>query len=452
MLKQLTTKWVGPAAQLEVNFGSRLNLFTGDNGLGKSFLLDIAWWALTGTWVGNPAHPQKEITPDDHDWPLIEFSLQSLADQALSRKYHYPSQTWGNLDRRRVAGPQSQNLPLGLTLYARIDGGVSIWDPHRNNWKTVAVPAEPINPSAVPHFTLQPDLPEAFHLDPQSLWYGLKKGNDILCNGLLDDWVKWQYKSQSKSNTTTGPFVWLKEIIQKLSPHRDELIEVGEPTRILGGDVREYPTLKLPYGEIPIIHASAGMKRIISLAYAMVWAWYEHQEAAKLTQQTPTTQMVILLDEVEAHLHPRWQRSILPALLEVIHYLNPQMQVQILATTHAPLVLASVESLFEMSQDRLFHFQQNGHDVRLEEIAWSKQGDTVGWLTSEAFGLSQARSREAERAIEAAEAYMRRELAVLPIDLQTSDQIHQELLKVLAGHDPFWPRWIIRRERELDQV
>ena len=47
---------------------------------------------------------------------------------------------------------------------------------------------------------------------------------------------------------------------------------------------------------------------------------------------------------------------------------------------------------------------------------------------------------------------MRRELAVLPIDLQTSDQIHQELLKVLAGHDPFWPRWIIRRERELDQI
>jgi DNA repair ATPase RecN len=41
MLKQLTTKWVGPAAQLEVNFGPRLNLFTGDNGLGKSFLLDM---------------------------------------------------------------------------------------------------------------------------------------------------------------------------------------------------------------------------------------------------------------------------------------------------------------------------------------------------------------------------------------------------------------------------
>jgi hypothetical protein len=31
-----------------------------------------------------------------------------------------------------------------------------------------------------------------------------------------------------------------------------------------------------------------------------------------------------------------------------------------------------------------------------------RQGDVVGWLTSEVFGLEQARSRDAERAIEAA--------------------------------------------------
>jgi hypothetical protein len=447
MLKQLTTKWVGPAAQLEVNFGPRLNLFTGDNGLGKSFLLDIAWWALTGTWVGNPAHPQKEI----QDTASVSFSC---GKNSFASKYNYTVQSWGQPFSTSAEAPNNIVSSPDLVIYARIDGGISIWDAYRQKSRLGSgLPAQtgayPLSDDGIFLTQLSSVNSEAYHLDLQSLWYGLKKGNEVLCNGLLDDWVKWQYKSQSKSNTTPSPFVWLKAIIQKLSPHRDEQIEVGEPTRILGGDVREYPTLKLPYGEIPIIHASAGMKRIISLAYAMVWAWYEHNEAAKLTQQTPTTQMVILLDEVEAHLHPRWQRSILPALLEMIHYLNPQMQVQILATTHASLVLASVEPLFEITQDRLFHFQQNGPDVRLEEISWSKQGDTVGWLTSEAFGLSQARSREAEQAIEAAEAFMRKELDVLPMDLQTSDQIHTELLRVLAGHDPFWPRWIIQRDREL---
>lgn len=35
----------------------RLNLITGDNGLGKSFLLDVAWRALTRTWAGLVAQP-----------------------------------------------------------------------------------------------------------------------------------------------------------------------------------------------------------------------------------------------------------------------------------------------------------------------------------------------------------------------------------------------------------
>ena len=51
----------------------------------------------------------------------------------------------------------------------------------------------------------------------------------------------------------------------------------------------------------------------------------------------------------------------------------------------------------------------------------------------------------AERAIEAAEALMRGDHGALPADLATQEAIHAELLRVLAGHDPFWPRWIVRQ-------
>jgi len=59
MIRELHLKRVGPAPEFNVEFADRLNLFTGDNGLGKTFLLDIVWWALTGTWAGNPAWPQR---------------------------------------------------------------------------------------------------------------------------------------------------------------------------------------------------------------------------------------------------------------------------------------------------------------------------------------------------------------------------------------------------------
>ncbi len=46
MLKKLRLRDVGPALSFDIEFSDRLNIFTGDNGLGKSFILDIAWWAL----------------------------------------------------------------------------------------------------------------------------------------------------------------------------------------------------------------------------------------------------------------------------------------------------------------------------------------------------------------------------------------------------------------------
>ena len=50
MLERLELKNVGPAPEMALDMAPRLNLITGDNGLGKSFLLDVAWWALTRKW------------------------------------------------------------------------------------------------------------------------------------------------------------------------------------------------------------------------------------------------------------------------------------------------------------------------------------------------------------------------------------------------------------------
>jgi hypothetical protein len=53
MLERLELHHVGPAPELIFDFASRLNLITGDNGVGKTFVLDVAWWGLTRTWVGH---------------------------------------------------------------------------------------------------------------------------------------------------------------------------------------------------------------------------------------------------------------------------------------------------------------------------------------------------------------------------------------------------------------
>jgi recombinational DNA repair ATPase RecF len=49
MLELLDLRHVGPAPEMQLELKPRMNFLAGDNGLGKSFLLDVAWWALTRT-------------------------------------------------------------------------------------------------------------------------------------------------------------------------------------------------------------------------------------------------------------------------------------------------------------------------------------------------------------------------------------------------------------------
>jgi hypothetical protein len=184
---------------------------------------------------------------------------------------------------------------------------------------------------------------------------------------------------------------------------------------------------------------------VVSLAYLLVWTWQEHLESAKLRGEEPAREIVFLIDEIEGHLHPQWQRRIVPALLDVMSALTGSsgVSVQLITATHSPLVLASVEPQFEEDRDGLFLLDLHEGKVSLHEEPWAKQGDVVGWLVSESFGLQQGRSIEAERAIEAAEAWMRDDKAKLPVGLDSQAMIDAELKRVLAGHDPFWPRWIV---------
>ncbi len=433
MLQSLELNNLGPAPRLAVEFAPRLNLITGDNGLGKTFLLDICWWALTGTWAGPPAWPR---------WgkgaaPTIHYRVSGeTPPRTFEGTFELREQRWS-----RHQGPPA--IP-DLILYARVDGGFSIWDRLRNEWRGRLIG---VDHSMTETWSEPARRPPAYHFSPDEVWNGLEADGKVLSKGLIDDWIRWQYQPQKNG---TSPFQVLTEVLAGLSPHpTKEPIRPGDPVRISPDEARDIPTVVLPYETIPVVFASAGMKRVLALSYLLVWTWYEHIQASRLLNQEPAGHLTLLLDEVEAHLHPQWQRVILPALLRVVSALKADLKVQIITTTHAPLVLASVEPLFDEEQDRLLVFAAQGAKVSLNQVPWAKQGDAVDWLTSESFGLHQARSLEAEQAIEAAEAFMRGDVESLPEHLKTREAIHQGLRRVLAGDDTFWPRWIVSTQGEL---
>jgi hypothetical protein len=431
MLHRLTLEDVGPAAKLEIELSPRVNLITGDNGLGKSFLLDVAWWSLTRTWAHYPARPSGGSAAK----PTISFTFGSESQNEITytSEFDWKQQAWSEEPGR----PPSP----GMVLYAQVDGSFSVWDPARNSRvqaRNSRVPYTAQGPGA-------PERPPAYLFSPVDVWDGLTRRDSkdasrtqVLCDGLIRDWASWQKEKGSA-------FEQLSRVLKHLSPSDSEPLEPGELTRISLDDVRDMPTLKMPYGEVAIVHASAAIRRIAALAYLLVWTWQEHARASKLLNQVTTKQIVFLIDEIEAHLHPAWQRRVLRSLMDVMTALagSEKVDVQIIAITHSPMLLASVEPVFDPQKDSLWTFDlvppgsEGRPGVQLKKDAWHRRGDASAWLRSDIFDLKEARSVEAEQAIAAARAFMQNGAP----DRTKFDAIYDTLRRSMPGVDPFWVDW-----------
>jgi hypothetical protein len=409
MIGSLTLRNVGPAQSLEVEFAPRLNLMTGDNGLGKSFLLDVAWWALTRRWpheVNESIPAGFKAVPRNPKQPAsISFSFEAKTKTKEQKsEFERDSQVW----KRPPGRPPNP----GLVIYAQADGGFSTWDPARNYWRDENA-----------------ERPGAFVFSAAQVWNGLEAGSQTLCEGLLRDWATWQ---REKGET----FNLLKQVLLKVSP-TDEHLSPGDLTRI-DLSARVYPTIRLAYGlDVPLVHASAGMRRVMALVYLLVWSWTEHIAASRLLGQDPSRSVTFLIDEVEAHLHPRWQRTVVPALMELVQELNPEATVQLLIATHSPLVMGSVETVFDSDQDTWLDLDLVDGQVVLTDRDYVRLGNAERWLLSEAFDLTSTGDPEIESELQQLE----KDMKSTSFGKQAATHWDKRLRKLLGESHPYWSRW-----------
>lgn len=488
MIRHLTLKDVGPARDLKFAFSPRLNVLTGDNGLGKTFVLDVLWWVLTTQWVGHPAYPYRppttdgDVEPEVH--PKIRANLDHRRDGLIGVEtggdWSWQGQSWERpqwAPTSETQGPsvypeqhdEAEHRPRSVVLYARIDGSFAIWDSYYvkggiSNYKDAFIP-----------------------LSSDEVWDGKevpdgRGGKRTVIRGLVADWVTWQ---QSRSTTE---FQSLRRVLDALSPPDEPLVPGPEPVRVDIQDRRDIPTLESEFGVVPVTLASAGMRRALALAYLLVWAWTEHKKAADAIKERPSSDIVLLVDEPELHLHPGWQRTFLPAVLKAVSMTAPNAGVQVFAATHSPLVLASLESAWVEEHDDLFVLERSGRLIRVEELPFTKEGDVSAWLDSRVFGGVSGRSRAGELAIDAAQHFMADRSKEAEDTLRTlydhldkqphsrapdvgdfdllvevaedvyrqrplPERVHDALKHTLPGHDEFWVHWTLvyrpgRRSKE----
>jgi len=114
------------------------------------------------------------------------------------------------------------------------------------------------------------------------------------------------------------------------------------------------------------------------------------------------TDGMILIDEIQMHLHPNWQRKILPALTKTFP------NIQFIVTTHSPQVVSSLnkESIFilenfKLIQNTPFTKGRDANSILMEVFGVSRWTDEVKKQINDLYRLIDDEKRE--EALEALE-------------------------------------------------
>ncbi len=81
---------------------------------------------------------------------------------------------------------------------------------------------------------------------------------------------------------------------------------------------------------------------------------------------------MIIIDEPENSLHPRWQRDYVAMLFDNFEYFNPK----VVLATHSPLIAESVylsrvsSSIYIVENNNLNLLENKSNDISIESILW----------------------------------------------------------------------------------
>jgi hypothetical protein len=187
--------------------------------------------------------------------------------------------------------------------------------------------------------------------------------------------------------------------------------------------------IKTPYGEVPLT--------ALSLGYRTLMAWMIDLTVQLFARYPYSPQplheaAVVLVDEIDLHLHPKWQRLLFSRLSEKFP------NVQFIVTAHSPLIVQAATA-----QTNLVVLQRPPGASHVEIV---RQPNSIRtWrldqlMTSDLFGLPSARSPEHDAKYERKDALLRKptltkkeqaELAQLDEDLRSESSEEARYLDIL---------------------
>lgn len=345
----------------------------GENGTGKSTLLQVIAMLMPRTW-----HPYQNGKSHQSDSSIYSGSSSILRGFAPLKQ-------------------SKQFLPdFTLTL---------MWDDKKIQWNW-CIESEDIVSSREPFPLNPPRLPPCFAYAPYRSAQAFipEDNNPTDVEGIFQGFTRLRHPGQWFQDRTFAAInpsadKKTKKIAQSvLERVRKTLLSILPDVTDLRIETEQEGRganrlrAKTPYGWVDIDHLGFGYQSVLALVVDIASRLVEFYPDSPNPLAEPA---VILIDEVDLHLHPKWQRT----LQQELSHQFPNAQ--FIATAHSPLVVQS------SPEANILLLKREGDHVTVErapEVIKTWRVDQI--LTSDLFGLPTARPPQLDDLIQERDAIL----------------------------------------------
>jgi len=352
--------------EYELNLSDRLTLLIGDNGKGKTALLDAIAYSINNFLEGFSGYVNKENWPfhpqeDDVKYTEIELGQTPLRERIGSMKI----QAHSKIDKKEIDWSTSRYIPdlmISNDDLMQIRRITAEWH-NRIIEKELTLPILSFYRTGR-LWNIEHNENEFDTLPPGSRLAGyrdcLSPASDL---EQLFRWFKTQeiiaLQKQEKRHTLEA----VRNAIVEMIPEAKRVWWNFEWDQIFIETTIQDKTQHTPFHLL-----SDGYRNMIGMvadiAYRM--ATLNPQLEADVIKQT---EGIVLIDEIDLHLHPKWQREVVGRLL------NTFPKVQFVASSHSPFI---IQSLYGREDCLLWDLEKAApltiESKSIEDIAENQQG------------------------------------------------------------------------------
>jgi predicted ATP-binding protein involved in virulence len=316
-------------AERSLHFTPSFNLLVGENATGKTAVLEALSVAIGSLFLGMRGYDERNLRRVDARLQVFQHGTELTFDAA----YPVEVEAAGEVDGRAIRWKRSLVTPTGRTTSfgaASIKGISAALDAAVRAGEPVTLPL--VGYYGTGRLWLQPRdrSPRSAKNGKVDLsrFEGYRDAIDPRCSPRdLVRWIQRQDYAAYQEKRESELYQVVKRAMIGMVEHATELrFDARRNEVVLFFDDR---------GPQPFENLSDGQRNILALAgdIAVRMARLNPHLGDRVLQETPG---VVLIDEIDLHLHPTWQRH----LVEDLRNLFPR--VQFVATTHSPFIIQTM--------------------------------------------------------------------------------------------------------------